>query len=59
MKHFIAFFLILVSLQSAFSQEKHILEYDPCSEDINKKTKKDFEKAYNTYLQFEMGIYLM
>lgn len=50
MKHFIAFFLILVSLQSAFSQEKHILEYDPCSEDVNKKTKKDFEKAYNTYL---------
>lgn len=49
MKYFIAFLLVSVFFQAGFSQEKHILEYDLCSEDISRKTKKEFTKAYNLF----------
>ncbi|MDR0971982.1 MAG: OmpA family protein [Bacteroidales bacterium] len=33
-----------------FSQAEDILDYDPCSEDIDRKTKKQFDRAYTLYL---------
>lgn len=52
-KHFIAIILVLIINQSLFAQEKDILDYDPCSETIGNKTKKQFEKAYSLYLKGE------
>jgi outer membrane protein OmpA-like peptidoglycan-associated protein len=53
LKHFIAIILVLIINQSLFAQEKDILDYDPCSETIGSKTKKQFEKAYSLYLKGE------
>lgn len=54
MKHFIVILFIIILNQGLFAQEKYILDYDPCSETINKKTKKNFDKAYNTYLKGDL-----
>lgn len=49
MKYFITILLVVFSFEISFSQDKYILDYDPCSEDISKKTKKEFDKAYKLY----------
>lgn len=54
-KRFIAIILILIINQGLFAQEKDILDYDPCSETISKKSKKQFEKAYALYLKGEIS----
>ncbi|MCK9164160.1 MAG: hypothetical protein M0O93_07425, partial [Bacteroidales bacterium] len=50
-KRFATLILILIFSQGVFSQEKTLLEYDPCSETINKKSIKKFDKAYKAYLK--------
>lgn len=49
MKHLFVVIIAFAFAQNLFSQEKEILEYDPCSETISKKTRKEFYKAYTLY----------
>ncbi|MDD4829475.1 MAG: OmpA family protein [Bacteroidales bacterium] len=54
MKKFTTFILLILLSQVIYSQEKNILDYDPCSETINKKSLKKFEKANSAYLKGEL-----
>lgn len=50
-KRFAILILVVIISQGVFGQEKTLLDYDPCSETVNKKSLKKFDKAYKLYLK--------
>ena len=54
-KRFATLILIVILSQGVFAQEKNLLDYDPCSETVNKKSLKKFDKAYKAYLKGEFS----
>ena len=49
MKKISLLFVLLLSLSFLYAQKVSFFDYDPCSEDINKGQKKQFQKALSLF----------